>query len=296
MRSVLAVDVGGTNIKSAVFDENLQILNSQSIETPSKDSSGRAVVGAVSALYRDLKNSYAIEGIGLAVPGTLDESRGIARWAGNLGWRDLPIVSMLEEEVSLPIAFKHDVRAGALAELRRGAMRGYNDAVFLPVGTGIACALVIDGEIRSADGFAGEIGHVRVNSQRNCVCGNFGCLEATSSTLAISKEYEKRSGKLLSTEEIVDSLASDLAAQEIFNEAIAGLVDACEILTTLLAPEAIVIGGGLSSSGEIVLSPIREGLKKRLTFQRAPEIKQAHFGIQSGMYGCGIMAWEKINV
>ena len=295
MKTVLAVDVGGTNIKTAVFDEQLNVLDSQSLDTPQQDSTGQSVVRAISQLFAELSKSYEIAGIGLAVPGTLDEAAGITHWAGNLNWHDLPIVSLLHKEVGVPVAFKHDVRAGALAELRRGALQGCNDGIFLPVGTGIACAIVMDGEIRSASGYAGEIGHVNVHSDRSCVCGQTGCLEATSSTLAISKAYEKRAGKKLSTLEIVKNQSNDEIARAVFTEAIDGLVEACDVLVTLLAPEVIVIGGGLASAGDTLLAPLQTKLNSRLTFQRKPKITTAKFGIQAGMYGCGIMAWEKLN-
>jgi glucokinase len=295
MDTVLAIDVGGTNIKSAVFDRNLNILDSRIIRTPDRDNTGKSVVTTIQQLAQELKQSFNLQSLGLAVPGTLDEPRGIVRWAGNLDWRNVPIVSMIEDEVHLPVAFKHDVRAGALAELRNGAMKGFRDGVFLPIGTGIACAIVLDGEIRSADGFAGEIGHVRVKSNRNCVCGQKGCFEATSSTLAISKEYELRSGQKLSTDEIVNSIQHDSIARDVFNEAIEGVVDAVEILATLIAPEVVVLGGGFSMSGDTLINLFEDGLNKRLTFQRKPAIALAAYGIQSGMYGCGIIAWEKLN-
>ena len=295
MDSVLAIDVGGTNIKCAVFDRNLKTLDSRTISTPDRDSSGKSVVTAIKNLSDELKKSFDLQAVGLAVPGTLDEPQGVCRWAGNLDWRDVPIVSMLEKEVQLPIAFKHDVRAGALAELKSGAMKGYLDGIFLPIGTGIACAIVLDGEIKSAAGFAGEIGHVKVNSSRPCVCGNVGCLEATSSTLAISKAYELRSGKRMSTDEIVSSIDIDTVAKDVFNEAVLGIVDATETLATLLAPEIIVLGGGLSMSGNKLIDALRLGISNRLTFQRKPILALANYGIHSGMYGCGMIAWEKLD-
>lgn len=295
MSSVLAVDVGGTNIKCALFDRNLEILESRTLETPSRDATGKSVVSAITTLTDELRKSHEISAIGLAVPGTLDEPAGITRWAGNLGWKNLPIVSMLQESVGLPIAFKHDVRAGALAELRSGAMRGYTNGVFLPIGTGIACAIVLDGEIRSSDGFAGEVGHVDVNSDRACVCGKTGCLEATSSTLAISKAYEALTGRKRSTLEIVKEIDADSHARKVYDEAISGLVRATEILATIIAPEVIVLGGGLSMVGPRLIGDLCEKLDKELTFQRKPELVTSKYGIQSGMYGCGIMAWELVD-
>ena len=295
MTNVLAVDVGGTNIKCAVFDHNLSILESRTLETPQHDGSGKSVVWVISTLVKELQKNHDIRSIGLAVPGTLDEPAGITRWAGNLGWKNVPIVQMLESEVGIPIAFKHDVRAGALAELRNGAMKGFDNGIFLPIGTGIACAIVLDGEIRSSDGFAGEIGHVDVNSDRVCVCGKTGCLEATSSTLAISKAYEALNGKRKSTLEIVKEIDTDSIARKIYDEAISGLVRAAEILATIIAPEVIVLGGGLSMAGPRLISDLREKLDKELTFQRKPELVTSKYGIESGMYGCGIMAWELVD-
>lgn len=295
MGHVLGVDVGGTNIKCAVFDENLSILEAKTLETPIRDESGKAVVEAISTLVDELRHSFTLMAIGLAVPGTLDEPNGITRWAGNLGWNDIPIVSMLKQATQLPIAFRHDVRAGALAELRNGAMKGFKNGIFLPVGTGIACAIVLDGDVRASDGYAGEVGHIGVGSDRNCVCGKRGCLEATSSTLAISKAYEAITGNKRSTAEIVKDISIDDVARVVYQEAIEGLVKACEILVTLIAPQIIVIGGGLSLSGNSLLSDLKKGLEGTLTFQRKPELALAHYGIQSGMHGCGIMAWEAIN-
>lgn len=295
MSKVLAVDVGGTNIKCAVFDRDLTIVESRTLETPSHDETGKSVVDAIKTLTLELKQSYELVSVGLAVPGTLDEPKGIARWAGNLGWKDIAIVPMLENAIQLPIAFRHDVRAGALAELRNGALKRVNDGIFLPIGTGIACAIVLDGEIRASEGFAGEIGHINVGSKRECVCGKRGCLEATSSTLAISKAYEKKSGTKLSSSEIVNKVSQEQSAREVYDDAIDGLVKACEILSTLLAPEVIVLGGGLSMAGNDLIQDIHAKLVKQLSFQRKLRLTLAHYGVQSGMYGCGIMAWEKID-
>ena len=295
MSYVIAVDVGGTGIKCALIDSQLNVLETAHTPTPKGDRTGEATVGAIANLYGNFARKYEILALGLAVPGTLDEPNGIARWAGNLQWQDLKIVELVKNKLNIPVAFRHDVRAGAYAEQQLGSLKGVLNGIFIPIGTGIASAIILDGEIRTADGYAGEVGHISVGSDRECVCGRKGCLEATSSTLAISSEYSKRTGKDLSTLEIVNIVNSDNTANQVWQEAIKGISSALLNLTTLLAPEVIVIGGGLSESGELLLSSLRADLYSHLTFQRKPELKLAHFGSRSGTVGCGLIAWELLN-
>lgn len=295
MSHVIAVDVGGTGIKCALIDANLNVVETAQSPTPKGDTQGVTTVNAIAQLYRELAKKYEILALGLAVPGTLDEPKGIARWAGNLQWSNLNIVDLVRNELGIPVAFRHDVRAGAYAEQKLGALRGVKNGIFIPIGTGIASAIILDGEIRAVDGYAGEVGHISVGSNRECVCGRKGCLEATSSTLAISSEYSRRSGNNLKTSDIAELVGKDTFATEVWSEAVDGLSISLLILTTLLAPEVIVLGGGLAESGYQLVSSVTENLYSNLTFQRKPEIKLAHFGSRSGTIGCGLIAWELVN-
>lgn len=295
MSHVIAVDVGGTGIKCAIIDSQLNVIETAHTPTPKGDVSGVATVSAIASIYREFAGKYGLVAMGLAVPGTLDEPKGIARWAGNLQWRELNIVELVRNELQIPVAFRHDVRAGAYAEQQLGALQEVKHGIFVPIGTGIASAIILDGEIRAADGYAGEVGHISVGSNRNCVCGRKGCLEATSSTLAISTEYARRTGKALTTSEISNLIATEDVAREVWQEAVEGISAALLDLTTVLAPEVIVIGGGLAESGEPLLASIQKSLYSNLTFQRKPELRLAHFGSRSGTIGCGLIAWELIN-
>jgi len=291
---VVAVDVGGTSIKAALVDASLTIRGSASSPTPERDANGAKTVTAVAALVTE---SQAVSAVGFVVPGTLDEKRGIARWAGNLGWRDLPIRDLLTERLQIPIAFGHDVRAGAVAEHRAGSARGAKDAVFIPIGTGVAAALVVDGEIRSADGYAGEIGHINVGHEMLCVCGKHGCLEAIASASAIARNYSARSGQgvVEATEVISRMRGGDAIAIRVWDEAVTSLSIVCEWIVTILAPERIVFGGGLAQSGSLLFDPIRKKLEASLTFQRIPQILPAHFGANAGTIGAALMAFDLIT-
>lgn len=297
MNYVVAVDVGGTEIKSALVDSDFSVIATATAPTPKADITGAETVKAITAIISQFSTQHPVDAVGLAVPGALDEPAGTSRWSGNLQWKNLPIQRLLQDAIKIPVAFGHDVRTAALAEMRNGAAKGAHDAIFIPVGTGIAAAFIIDGKIRSAEGYAGEIGHINVNGKYPCVCGKFGCLEPAASTLAISKAYEAKSGKTgISTEEIYKLVkAGDSMAIEVWNDATAAMARACEILITLLAPEVIVFGGGLSNAGDTFLKPIKDYLDSSLTFQRKPRIEIAHFGAKAGTIGCAMLAFDLVK-
>ena len=297
MSYVVAVDVGGTEIKSALVDSDFNVIATTTAPTPKADSTGAETVKTIAAIVLEFAKQQSISAVGLVVPGALDEPAGTSRWSGNLQWNNLPIRDLLHAAINIPVAFSHDVRTAAVAEMRNGAAKGARNAIFIPVGTGIAAALIIDGEIRSAEGFAGEIGHIDVNGKYPCVCGKSGCLEAASSTLAISKAYEAQSGKTGTTTEEIYRLvtAGDAVATQVWNDATAAMARACETLITILAPEVIVFGGGLSNAGETFLKPIRDYLDSTLTFQRKPRLEIAHYGAKAGTIGCAMLAFDLVK-
>ena len=297
MSYVVAVDVGGTEIKSALVDSDFNVIATTTAPTPRADSTGAETVKTISAIVLEFAKQQSISAVGLVVPGALDEPAGTSRWSGNLQWNNLPIRDLLHAAINIPVAFSHDVRTAAVAEMRNGAAKGARNAIFIPVGTGIAAALIIDGEIRSANGFAGEIGHIDVNGKYPCVCGKTGCLEPAASTLAISKAYEAQSGKTGTTTEEIYRLvtAGDAVATQVWNDATAAMARACETLITILAPEVIVFGGGLSNAGETFLKPIRDYLDSTLTFQRKPRLEIAHYGAKAGTIGCAMLAFDLVK-
>jgi glucokinase len=288
--------VGGTEIKIAVVDSHFNIHSQTSTPTPKGDKTAVETIRMIAAQVKKLSEVQRIEAVGLVVPGTLDESAGIARWAGNLQWENLPIRDLLQDAIDIPVAFGHDVRTAALAELRSGAAQGVKDAIFIPIGTGIAAALIINGEIQSAQGNAGEIGHLNVDGKRLCVCEKVGCLEAVSSALAISSAYAEQGGAAsTSTEKIYGLVTSgDPLAAEVWKSATTAMSRACEILITVLAPEVIIFGGGLSNAGEMLLGPIRSDLDSSLTFQRRPRLEIAMHGSKAGVIGCAMIAFDLI--
>ena len=295
MKYVAALDVGGTSIKAALISQDLEVITTATAPTPKEDPTGKSTALIIATIVEELSHKEKVDAIGFAVPGALDEVRGIAHWTGNLGWKDLPIRDIVRDAMQLPVAFGHDVRAGALAELRSGVAKNFQQSIFIPIGTGIAAALVIDGEIRSSNGFAGEIGHLNVGHDIPCVCGLEGCLETISSAAAISREYQKRTGYLISAKEILNRIRSDDHAWQVWEQAIAYLAVALEDLITILAPEALIFGGGLSQAGAALIEPLKAIVLDRLTFQRQPEFLIAHHGANAGTVGCAIMALDLLE-
>ncbi|MET8546912.1 ROK family protein, partial [Kitasatospora sp. NPDC004799] len=231
---------------------------------------------------------------GIAVPGLVDEAGGTAVLAANLGWRDLPVRRRAEEHLDLPVAFGHDVRAGGLAESRLGAGRGCAHFAFVPVGTGIAAALVLDGRpVTGGRGFAGELGHLVVRpGGEPCGCGNRGCVETLASASAIARRYAEASGERRTTAEdvLARAAAGDRLAGRIRTEAVEALADGLAALTVLLDPERLVVGGGLAHAGEAYLAPLRTALAARLPFRPAPPLVAAELGHRAGSLGAALLA------
>ncbi|MGH8966485.1 MAG: ROK family protein, partial [Actinomycetes bacterium] len=133
MTLVCGVDVGGTTFKVGVLDDTGELTDPRQIPTPAPRSpDGHEVLAAITAAIEDVRADHAIGAVGVVVPGIVDEDTGTAVWSENLGWRDVPFRTQVEAAIGLPVAFGHDVRAGAIAEARLGAARGGRDSVFLP--------------------------------------------------------------------------------------------------------------------------------------------------------------------
>ncbi|MFE9043470.1 ROK family protein [Streptomyces sp. NPDC007818] len=297
--SVLALDVGGTGLKGAVMDRTLAPVESLRVSTPRAEGPS-AVVDAVTDLLAELRRRAHDRGLrprhaGVVVPGIVDETRGRVLWAANLGWRDLPLAAELEQRTGLRVTLGHDVRAGGTAEFLHGAARGVRNALFVALGTGVAAALVCDGVAVTSDGYAGELGHLVVDPQGlPCRCGGVGCLETVASASAVVAGYNVAADRAVPGAVEVAALArrGDPIAQAVWERAVEGLAKALASAATLLAPERIVLGGGLAEAGPLLLDPVRVALADRLTFQRRPVLVRAALGDHAGRAGAGIAAWR----
>ncbi|MFJ3892883.1 ROK family protein [Streptomyces sp. NPDC090083] len=305
MRHVIALDVGGTGMKAALVGAEGELLH-RARRATGRERGPDAVVEHILGFAAELR-AYGAErygepasAAGVAVPGIVDAERGIAAYSANLGWRDVPLRDLLGARLGgVPVALGHDVRTGGLAEGRIGAGRGADRFLFVPLGTGIAGAIGLDGRVEAgAHGFAGEIGHIVVRpGGLRCPCGQTGCLERYASAAAVTEAWATASGTptadAADCAEAVDS--GDPVATTVWHEAIDALADGLVTALTLLDPRTIIIGGGLAEAGETLFTPLREAVRRRITFQKLPSIVPAALGDTAGCLGAGLLAWDLLN-
>jgi glucokinase len=295
--AVLAFDVGGTDTKSAVVDRRGQVLGLRRTPTPHQlDDPAGAVVSSLAALAREQLDRFPEVrpmAAGVSVPGLVDERNGVGIFASNLGWRDAPLRDITERELGLPVAFGHDARAASDAEYRLGAATAYSDVVVVTIGTGIAGGLVLGGRPYTGGGFAGELGHALSDPEgERCACGAIGCLETISSAGAIARRYTAVSGIAVpGALEVLDAAAAgDVDALRIWDDALRALAEQLARLVAILAPEAVVIGGGLARAGPALFEPLGERLDALLSFHRRPALLRARLGDDAGLLGTALAA------
>lgn len=321
VEAVAAVDVGGTRVKAALVDRDGRELVSTTTATPADLGAAGALVEAVATTVDELRRAAAEQGLtvmlgacGVVVPGLVDDARGVALYSANLGWSDLELVAPLESALGVPVALGHDVRAGLVAEARWGAARGAENVMFVPLGTGIAGALMVDGHVLSAGGYAGELGHVVVEPGGPlCGCGARGCLEAVASASAIERAYAARraadgppaddvggdgptdraGAERVGADRIAALVAEgDPVATAVWDHAVSALGRAVVMAVSLTGVELVLLGGGLAQSGDLLLDPLRREVAGSLTFQRPPTLARAALGDRAGCLGAACLAWD----
>ncbi|MER6063399.1 ROK family protein [Streptomyces sp. NPDC001792] len=291
-------------MKAALVGDDGELLH-RARRATGRERGPDAVIATILDFAAEL-HAYGVErygeaaaAAGIAVPGIVDEQRGIASYAANLGWRDVPLRALLTQRLGIPVALGHDVRTGGLAEGRIGAGKGADRFLFVPLGTGIAGAIGIDGRVEAgAHGFAGEIGHVVVRPGGiACPCGQRGCLERYASASAVSEAWAAAGGD-------PDADAADCAkavvsgdpnAVRVWQEAVDALADGLVTALTLLDPRTLIIGGGLAEAGEVLFQPLRDAVRRRVTFQKLPAIVPAALGDTAGCLGAGLLARDLLD-
>jgi glucokinase len=292
---------------------------------------GGAVVEAVLDYLADLAGQAPrltgrpARAAGVVVPGVVEEAAGVARYAANLGWRDVPLRDLAAARLGIPVVLGHDVRAGALAEALFGAARGVADVLYLPIGTGIAGALLLRGEpYLGATGRGGEIGHAPVGSPgpaagavERCGCVQYGCLEVYASAAAVARRYAARGGapglgatglgaaevgaaevgaaEVGAAEVVARAAAGDPVAAAVWAEAIDALATALAGYTLVMDPALVVLGGGLAGAGQALLGPLRDALAARLAWREPPPVVAGALGSSAGRLGAAMLAWRVLG-
>ena len=309
-KPVLTVDLGGTKIITAVVLPDGKIISRNYCLTMA-DKGPEAVSDRIlSAVDRaiaqaKLKTSELI-GIGVAAAGVLDTNRGIVTTSPNLpNWRNVPLRDILADKSGVVTYIINDANAAALGEHRFGAGMGFENIIYLTVSTGIGGGIIIDSKLYSGtDGCAGEVGHMTIKADGpQCHCGSFGCLEALASGWAVAKAAITRinNGEKSSIVELVDGRLESITAEtvavaarrgdrlaaDIVSEAAKYLGIGLANLVNIFNPELIVIGGGLSKMGDMLLKPARKVLKERAFKLPADTVRvvRARLGSNAGIIG-----------
>ncbi|MEV1318550.1 ROK family protein [Micromonospora arborensis] len=306
-RVVVALDVGGTGMKCALVRPDGVAVRTERHPTDAMRGPA-AVVGTILDVAAGLADKAGADGLtpvalGIAVPGVVDEARGVAVWSANVGFRDVPLRDLAVTRLGLPTAIGHDVRVGGLAEARLGAGRGAGHVLFVAIGTGIAAAHVVDGTAAvGAHGAAGEIGHILVRPDGpRCGCGRPGCLEALASAAAIGRRYAELAGETadppVTAAEVAErATAGEALANQVWQEAVEALADGLATGQALFDVATIVLGGGLAQAGDRLLIPLRAALHERMTFHREPQLVAAALGDEAGCLGAALLALDAVRV
>jgi glucokinase len=279
----VGVDLGGTNIRAAVFDEGMEILGRSERPTQAQEGA-EEVIRRVAACVREAldRSSVAAEeiaGVGVGAAGLTDWRTGVVVLASNLGWRNVPLMERLEQELDgLRVEVDKDTNVAALAEARLGAGREFRHFLYVTAGTGIGGGLILDGTLyRGATGGAGDIGHVVVDPDGPlCGCGDHGCVEVFSSGAGMvnrAREMLAGGAEAVSSAMTVEALTP----QTIFEAAREGDAVAAPVVETagralglaladyvnINNPEAIVLGGGVVRAGRAYTEPVERELRRR---------------------------------
>jgi glucokinase len=279
----VGVDLGGTNIRAAVFDGGMEILGRSEMPTRAQEDPDH-VIRRIAACVREAldRSSLAadeVAGVGVGAAGLTDWRFGVVVLASNLGWRNVPLKERLEQELDeLRVEVDKDTNAAALAEARLGAGREFKDFLYVTAGTGIGGGLILNGALyRGATGGAGDIGHVVVDPDGPpCGCGGYGHVEVFSSGAGMVN----RARELLADRAQAASSAmtvEGLTTETIFESAREGDAVAIQVVETagralglaladyvnLNNPEAIVLGGGVVRAGKVYTDPVERELRRR---------------------------------
>ena len=305
----IGIDLGGTNIAVGVVNETYEIVALHSVPTGASRPAAeviRDMGDAVEAALAKAGVSIAeCQSIGVGSPGTCDSEKGVVARAYNLGWFDVPVCAMLQQRFGIPVRLSNDANCAALAETVAGAAIGCENMVLITLGTGVGGGIIIDGKIYAGMRSAGaELGHMLlVLDGEQCTCGRRGCWETYASATALIRQAQQAAAdhpeSLLAQAGEITGLAvfqaadqGDSVAQSVIDRYCVYVAAGFTDLVNSLAPEMILLGGGISRQGERILAPIREYVVGNCFGQKdgaVPVIKAAKLGNEAGIIGAAAL-------
>lgn len=308
----IGIDLGGTNIAAGLVDEQHRIVARCSLPTGAE----RPAAEVVADMARAAEQCAGAAGVsvancamlGVGSPGTCDPASGVVARAYNLNWFGVPVCRMLHERFGIPVRLGNDANCAALAEVVAGAAVGYQDVVLITLGTGVGGGIIIGGEIYAGMRGAGaELGHtLLVLEGEPCTCGRRGCWEAYASATALIRQTRRAAQEHPGSRLAAMAAEGEITGRTVFDAADAGDEAARSVieqycvylgagftdLVNSLAPQMILLGGGISRQGERLLGPVREYVATHCFGQRQgaiPRIEAAQLGNDAGIIGAAAL-------
>ncbi len=308
---VLAVDLGGTNIRVAVIASGGDLTYRRATPTDARDGH-QSVIRRMTELINDVAADAGLPDdtpVGVASPGPLDPNTGVVLFTPNLpGWRDVPLGPLLRDGTGRTVSVANDGNCAGLGEARFGVARGAKNVVYLALGTGVGGGVISNGRlVDGIRGFGAELGHtvVALDGPR-CTCGGIGCLEAFVAGLAIGREGElvattadgeailaaANGGPVTAGAVAVAANGGDVAAIEILERAGRALGAAIGSFVNIFNPEVVVIGGGVAAIGELLLAPARRTIPQYsfVANRSCMRIALSSLGDDTALYGAAALA------
>ena len=311
MNYCFGVDIGGTTVKLGLFEESGIVIDKWEIITHTEDE-GSAILPDIASSIESKLKEHKIEkervlGIGLGVPAPVSD-QGIVNGSANLGWRYKEVRRELKGMLGIDVLVGNDANVAALGEMWKGGGMGHKDLIMVTLGTGVGGGIIVKGQVvNGANGAGGEIGHMCVNYEETdaCGCGNQGCLEQYASATGIVRLAKKRltgnaeptvlKAEHVSAKAIFDAVKEqDKVAIEIAEQFGRYLGYALANIAVLVDPAIIVIGGGVSKAGDVLLSFIEKNYDEKAFFaNKNVQFTLARLGNDAGIYGAAKMVLDK---
>lgn len=311
MTLTIGVDVGGTKIAAGVVNSQGEIIEMQRKRTPAHDAD--AATNTIIDVVNELRAKHEVSAVGIGAPGFVNKERTVVTFAPNMNWRGEPLAEKVGSATGLPVVVENDANSAAWGEYKFGAAQGHESSITVTVGTGIGGGVILDGVLlRGAYGFAAEIGHMNlVPDGLLCGCGEHGCWEVYASGNALVRMAREHAQKAPAHASQLLELAGgsaakinglhvtkaaqegDPAALDCFYELGRALGQGIADLAACFDPEVVVLSGGVSEAGALLLEPVRNAFEIRLTARThrpLPEICLATMGNSAGLIGAANLA------
>lgn len=317
MKRFIGIDLGGTNLRAAVIDEDARILAQARVETRAQEGPD-AVLKRLAAVAREAVERAGLKmkdiaACGVGSPGPLDASTGVVLYTANMpGWTNIPVAARMTEELGVVTFLENDANSAGWGEFWRGAGRGSSEMAIYTLGTGVGGCVIIGGKLhRGRDQMAGHVGHsILFPDGRPCGCGARGCLEQYCSATAVARTAREATERGENTG-LSHLKPEQITARAVYEAAKAGseycrklLAETGRLLgmgivtlVNILDPQVVVIYGGMVAAGEMILEPCRKAVRE-LALRPASErvkIVPAALGEDAGVIGAAGLAWRRLE-